>query len=119
MRTVLYDDESMEAITVIDVPHWALKRLHSGMPIRFPVIEPLRRPILAEAMFPEIGEHKLVTIWFEQFCRKGINHWFCFTRDSENALRLRPLFLAGQQEEVQRLEQQAFLDGMIAALMKL
>ena len=62
--------------------------------------------------FPDGLDVPKVTLWFEQFVSHGECHWSCFTRDIENALKLRSVFLPGQQKEVQQRERDAFLKGL-------
>lgn len=116
MRVVLYDDETMEPLTAITLPIWMHERLRAGQMVHVPFIEPIS---LAE----QRGDGPLgpmpkmfATIWFEEFHRKGLRHWLCFTRDSENAMKLKAVFLPGQWSEVHKRERDAFNAGVIEAL---
>lgn len=114
MRVVLYDDETMEPLTVITIPMWAHERLRAGEPIQFPVWRSLLDAPIGPATIQM--ELPLVRVWFEEFLRHGQRHWFCFTRDGENAIQLRSVFLAGQTPAVLEREREAFSRGLIAAL---
>lgn len=115
MRVVLYDDETMEPITVFSIPTWAYERLKKDERIRFPVIQRMSWVDAGEGAVKPM-EVPTVTVWFEQFHRKGEKHWFAFTRDGENALSLRSLFLPGQKKTVSNLELKAFVDGLLMAI---
>lgn len=120
MRVVLFDDETMEPLTVIKLPIWAHERLRTGERINFPVLEKLTPSSFRKDLDPlEPLSMKIVTVWFEEFRRNGQNHWFCFTRDSENSLKLKAMFLPGQVKEVQKREENAFTAGLFAALRSL
>jgi len=71
MRTVLYDDETMEPITVLELPSWAYDRLRDGNRLRFPVflrvLGYVGSPDIRDV--PEMSETPMVTVWFEQFMR--------------------------------------------------
>src|SRR4029079_14678508 len=109
MRVGLFDDETMEPLTVLTLPIWAHEILRADEPVTFPIWTEMHGD------FRMIDVPK-VTLWFEQFVRHGECHWFCSTRDSENALKLRSVFLPGQQKEVQRRERDAFLKGLAVML---
>jgi hypothetical protein len=114
MRVVLYDDETMEPLTVLHLPSWATTRLVSGERIRVPMILPIRW----EDGTGEIGPvpKTFVHIWFEKFIRHGREHWFAFTAEGEDAVMCKAVFLPGQQREVQSLERTAFMQGLLSAL---
>jgi hypothetical protein len=117
MRAVLFDDDTMEPLTVLNIPMWAHDRLREGERIHVPV--PERSFALGfdrSAPVPECVPIRTVTVWFERFIRNGEKHWMLMTRDSENALKLKAVFLPGQNAEVQRRERDAFAEGLLAAL---
>ena len=117
MRVVLYDDETMEPLTAITLPIWMHERLRAGQSIHVPFIEPLR--LMGDDPNGPISSpppRMFATIWFEEFHRKGQRHWFCFTRDSENAMKLKSVFLPGQWSEVHKRERDAFNNGVLEAL---
>jgi hypothetical protein len=118
MRVVLYDDETMEPITVLHLSSWMVPRLKAGERIR--VLLPPRRvesedsdgPISA---IPTLGSYT-VSIWFEPFVRHGRKHWFAFTRDSENALQLKSVFLPGQWPALHEEYQRGIGEGILRAI---
>lgn len=111
MNVVLYEDQTMEPITVIHLPSWMTQRLVSGQQLRIPMIRTIGR----EDPFGPIGPvpKTSVTIWFERFVRHGRSHWFAFTAEGEDALLCRATFLAGQTREVQARERAAFMKGLL------
>ena len=113
---VLYSDEDMEAITVIDVPAWAIGRLKDGQPIRFPVPEPL---VGYDPGPPRLAPMRTVCVWSECFYRNGRPHVMLFTRDDVNALKLDSSYLPGQRAGANERYRRAFLDGFAAALLGL
>lgn len=114
MRVVLYDDETMEPLTVLQLPSWVTSRLVSGERMRVPMILPLR---LEDESIPLGPLPKTsVTIWFEKFIRHGSEHWFAFTAEGEDAMLCKAVFLPGQYREVQSREKAAFMNGLLALL---
>lgn len=117
MRVVLYDDETMEPLTVLALPSWMLPRLRDGDRIKLPIYGKV-------SSTPEFGrmptvspiEISVVRIWFERFHRNGQQHWFCFTKDSENALSLRSVFLPGQWPAVHEEYARGVSEGIVRAL---
>lgn len=120
MRIVLHDDESMEPITVLEIERWAYDRLRNGDHVRFAVWADLATDAFVDghSLMTEPAGH-IVDIWFEEFHRKDVKHFFAFTRDSENGMRLRAVFLPGQYGEVQKRQREAFVKGFATALRSL
>lgn len=115
LRVVVYDDETMEPITAITLQRWMFERLRDGDSIRIPYYPPVVGQYSGNAKFEPTGP-MWAEVWFEKFIRHGHEHWFCFTRDGEHAVRLKSTFLAGQLSEVQRRERDAFSSGVVKAL---
>lgn len=115
---VLYSDEDMEAITVLDVPAWATARLKTGDRISFIVPEPFIGLCSDEEM-AHPPDMKIVTIWAERFMRRDQMHLILFTRDDLNALKMDAADLPGQRSGAQERYRRAFADGFGAALMRL
>ena len=113
MRVVLYDT-GLEPITVLNLPAWATERLKAGEYIRFAVPPMIPATYYVPAPCYEIL--RIVTIWFEPLVRNGIHAWMAFTKEAEDALLLKSVFLPGQQSEVQRRERDAFYSGLLAEL---
>jgi len=116
---VLYSDEDMEAITVIDVPMWAMGRMRAGERISFAVPEPLSLSLPADDEAVEFRPMEIVTIWSERFIRRGQEHVMLVTRDDMSALKLAPTELPGQRATAQERYRRAFADGFGTALLRL
>lgn len=111
MRVVLYDDETMEPLTVLQLPSWFTARLVNGERMRVPMI----LPVSMDDDEGPIGPlpKTFVTIWFEKFTRHGREHWFAFTAEGDDAMMCRAVFLPGQYREVQSREKAAFMAGLL------
>jgi hypothetical protein len=122
MRFVVYDHDSLEPLTVVHLPGDVIGRLKTalrdgGSPI-------LRVPLPGAAA--EAGEVAVETSWVE-LC---LEYWYrpaiptyqpvpsIVTHQPEDALKLRAVFLAGQQKEVREARERAFAEGLRAALDK-
>ncbi len=115
---VLYRDEDMEAITVLDVPGWALSRLKTGDRIAFAVPEPFAG-FLSDEEAAHYVPLKRVSIWAERFYRRDQLHLMLFTRDDVSALKLESTELPGQLAVAQDRYRRAFSDGFGAALLRM
>jgi hypothetical protein len=107
MRFVLYDDETVEPITVVSVPGVGdrdIERLGRRL-ILAPV--PCAQLTLRDGGGPEPEKLSFVEVRFEQFARRGFLVWMAFTRQVELAMLIEPDFLPGQRAEVGRLRQRA------------
>lgn len=117
MRVVLYDDETMEPLTVLHLPSWMPPRLKSGERMVIPIIRPLNLKSDYDADISlSMLRNDRVRIWFEKFLRREQWHWFAFTRDSEDALSLKSVFLPGQWSAVHEEYQRGVGDGIVRAL---
>lgn len=123
MRTVIYDAEDMEPITVIDVPRQFMEEIESGK----------RGPVLTFAVMPRLTSGDIFdpaeppslqetrrcyfTIRFEPIWkgRKRLM-WLATTMDGETALLARSIFLPGQQAAVEQERRVAFMRGLMAAM---
>ena len=115
MRCVLYDDETFEPLTVLNIPRQFVERMKDGELILLPVMEPVFF-VDHNPNMPVVPSHlRTVSLRLERFVRKGVEHCFIFTQDSETALLLRSVFLSGQQNELQRREQASFAKGLSRA----
>lgn len=115
---VLYSDEDMEAITVIEVPMWAMSRMRTGDRIRFVVPEPALFASIDEWM-AKLKPLEIVSVWAERFVRRGQEHVVLFTRDELNALKLDSTELSGQRAMAQERYRRAFAEGFGAALLSM
>lgn len=118
MRVVLYDDETMEPLTVLHLPSWMPPRLRNGERMVIPVMRKLDLSASygGDTTPPMDIQGDRVGIWFEKFLRHDQLHWFAFTRDSENALSLKSVFLPGQWSDVHAEYQRGVGDGIVRAL---
>lgn len=116
MRVVLYDDETMEPLTVLHLQSWMTERLTSGERIVLPVMRKLELASYDADVPLTSPINDRVVIWFERFVRHEQRHWFAFTRDSENALSLRAVFLPGQWSAVHAEYERGVSDGIVKAL---
>lgn len=114
MRFVIYDDESLEPITVLNLPFtnsWMGERIRQhGYRWRLPVPEPFTFRQEPDANL-QTTEMRIVEIEFEPFVRKSRRYgeqcaWFCFTRAAELAMLLNPAWLPGQSSAIRYLEDQ-------------
>ncbi len=111
MRFVIYDDESLEPITVINLPlsnHWMDVRVaQHGYRWRV-AVPPALPPATWREDEPVLEKVRTVDIEFEPFVRKSRRHgeqrgWFCFTRATDLAMLLNPAWLPGQRSAVDYL----------------
>ena len=116
MRVVLYDDETMEPITVLHLDAWMTDLIEERRRLVLPVYLPLTNGFGGHEEVSPSTLNDRVTIWFERFFRRDEPHWFCFTRDSENALQLRSVFLPGQWPAVHEEYRRGVSDGLVRAL---
>lgn len=117
MRVVLFDDETMEPLTVLHLPSWMTGQLTAGDRMTLPIFRPLTTYTIKDdpGPVPTIDQDR-VCIWFEKFYRRSEPHWFCFTRDGENSLLLRSVFLPGQRSAVNDEYKRGVRDGIVRAL---
>lgn len=121
MRTVIYDSEFMEPITVIDVPQWLFARVQNGgfNEIILAVQPKMPFPVMADPLPIKYEPVLACRLFFEAVRKDGkIMFWFCTTRDGESALLLRSVFLPGQQKEVEEERKNAFFKGLEMALFR-
>jgi len=118
MRVVLYDEETLEPLTVLNLPIDPRRLADSGACRHFTF--PIPMPFLMTRS--EIDESiprpiPVVHIWFEK-----IEHthrpplWLALTKEVENALLLRSVFLPGQRKEVREEYERGIVDGLMRAL---
>lgn len=103
MRFVIYDDESMEPVTVVNLPGVAERDIFGRMNGRIR-LSPMQPVALVSSESPrEPTKQRVVELWFEKFSRKGQISIMCFTNEAALAMLLRPDFLPGQQRAVDEL----------------
>lgn len=108
MRFVVYDDETLEPITVINLPFTDRdmneRMSQRGYRWRVSVPEPLDFSRATEPM-PTLQKARIVDLEFEPFVRNSRRHgkqeaWFCFTQATELAMLLNPAWLPGQSNAI-------------------
>ena len=125
MRFVIYDDESLEPITVLNLPftnNWMGERIRKhGCRWRVPVPAPVEFRVRPMDDYPMTTKMRIVDFEFEPFVRNSARHgerraWFCFTRAADLAMLLNPAWLPGQQPAVNYLMEQN--DALTRMLMR-
>lgn len=120
MRFVLYDDESLEPITVINLP--ITERDALSQPVwRCPIPPDLcHSPWAKENRSPTLQKMPVVEIFFEKFVRfhrSGEQRTImAFTKAADLAMLLNPDWLPGQRSAVNYLQDQN--DLLTSLLMK-
>ena len=111
MRVVIYDEESLEPVTVVELPGLSDMALREKQDWRVAVQvkEPARRKAGEEPQFTD--SMRFVDLKFEQLSRVTITHgeqltWLCLTRATELAMLLTPEWLPGQRPAIQQLQEE-------------
>lgn len=103
MRFVIFDDETMEPVTVVNLPGVTERDIWERMDgqIRIPLSPEDRVPrMAAPEEVPIPTKMYYVLLRFERFVRRGQTHLICVTRETELAMLLDPDFLPGQRKLV-------------------
>jgi hypothetical protein len=115
MRFVIYDDETLEPITVLNLPFTDRdidqKMRERGRRWRVPVPPELPVTWQPVEVSPQYEEARIVDLEFEPFVRNSRRNgeqrsWMCFTRAAELAMLLKPDWLPGQRSAVNYLQDQ-------------
>lgn len=112
MRVVIYDDEDMEPITVINLRGLTPRHLRErGMRWRVPVPEPISIRVSPPDEASMIQKMRVVELEFEPLCRRTRDgreqeSLICFTKAAELAMLLNPDWLPGQRPAVDYLQSQ-------------
>jgi hypothetical protein len=122
MRVVIYDDESLEPITVLNLPITERDMLERRI-WRVPVPEPMPTSWkrMSQEELAQPNPMRVVDIEFERFVRNSRRHGeqravFAFTRATDLAMLLNPAWLPGQRMAVDYLQEQN--DRLTAMLMR-
>jgi len=109
MRVVVYSDEDLEPITVLNLPIHERDLAKRGYRWMVPVPEPISITVREEPSF-EYRRQRIVELWFEWFVRRGSRGeqraLMCFTKADELAMLLNPAWLPGQLPAIRYLEEQ-------------
>ena len=107
MRIVIYDDEDMEPITVVNLRGVGERDIHAlGERIRIAVPPPPLYPTSfcdAPATATADIEMRFVDVTFERFTRRGRARFMAFTKTADLAMLLKPDWLPGQRPAVEAL----------------
>lgn len=101
MRVVIYDEESLEPITVVELPGLSDMALnerqnwHVGVPMRAGD-DPAAKPRFVDLKFERIS--RVTMTYGEQLA------WLCLTSATELAMLLTPEWLPGQRPAIQHLQ---------------
>lgn len=121
MRHVIYADQDLEPITVIELDSFCenILRRHENDHLVIAVMEPLKP--FATMLPPMEAKMREVRIRAERFVRRRPGRpeqrsLMLFTEDDESALLLKSVFLPGQHREVQQRERDAFVNGLVSAI---
>lgn len=105
MRVVISDEESLEPITVVNLP---------GLTDRCLLEKSHWRVAVPRSLLPQGArgrEVEYIDLEFEQISRYSLHHgkqttWLCLTRAADLAMLLTPDWLPGQLPAVQRLQEE-------------
>lgn len=114
MRVVVYDDESLEPITVINLKGLTERELLDRRVWRVAVPPKLTTSVgasMPSSMAQIRDDFQVVDLEFEKFVRRSPRHGeqrsiFCFTRATALAMLLKPGWLPGQRPAVEYLQEQ-------------
>ena len=109
MRVVIYDEEFLEPITVVNLPGLTDRALQERKDWRVAVPPSLTRPAGQGADYGKSIEY--IDLTFEKVTRVTLRHgeqitWLCLTRAADLAMLLTPDWLPGQLPAVQRLQEE-------------
>jgi hypothetical protein len=108
MRVVIFDEETLEPVTVVNLPGLTDRCLEERKYWR--VALPQTGPRHDDDGARGYGESiRYVDLEFERFARLTLTHgeqlsWLCLTRATELAMLLTPDWLPGQEPAIQRLQ---------------
>lgn len=109
MRVVVYDEESLEPITVVNLPGLTERCLEERQLWRISLHRPVPEAAVAERKFSDSIHY--VDLEFEKISRVTLRHgeqvtWLCLTRATELAMLLAPDWLPGQRPAIEQLQQE-------------
>jgi len=122
VRVVIYDDEDMEPITVVNLRGVTQRALEErGMRWRVPVPEPFSISLGPPPEIMEMQKMRVLDLEFEPLRRQTRDgrrqeSIICFTKAAELAMLLNPDWLPGQRSAVNYLQDQN--DRLTSMLMR-
>lgn len=110
MRVVIYDEESLEPITVVNLPGLTDRNLEERRYWRVSVHDGQNLPREAAINRTISDSFRFVDLEFEKISRVTVRHgeqvtWLCLTRATELAMLLAPDWLPGQRPAIEQLQQ--------------
>lgn len=115
MRTIVYDSESGEPITAINLDRHLMEKLREVRYLDFAVIPPIKVILKGEEAIPPPLPPRVTLEHGKGITPSGAHFDMLFTKQSEMALLMKPTMLAGQSS----LLEKAFEDGVRDALNRL
>ena len=111
MRVVIYDEECLEPITVVNLPGLTEKNLEEKRHWRVSVHDGQNLPKSAAANRKYSDSLRYVDLSFEKITRLTVSKgrqvvWMCLTRASELAMLLTPDWLPGQRPAIEQLQKE-------------
>ena len=109
MRVVVYDEESLEPITVVNLPGLTDRNLEERRHWRVSVHDGANRPRKPSGNRSVSDDYRMVDLEFERITRVTLTHgeqvtWMCLTRATELAMLLTPDWLPGQRPAIEQLQ---------------
>ena len=120
MRVVVYDEESLEPITVVNLPGMTERCLEERRHWQIAVKKTGPRPDDVGQGRHFVDQLRYVDLEFEKISRVTLTYgeqvtWLCLTRATELAMLLTPDWLPGQRPAIERLqEEKEFLASLMA-----
>lgn len=111
MRVVIYDEESLEPITVVNLPGMTERCLEERQHWRVSLFRPAPEPDICGPSRDFSSNIKYVDLEFERISRLTLTHgeqvtWLCLTRATDLAMLLVPDWLPGQRPAIERLQEE-------------
>jgi len=109
MRVVIYDEECLEPITVVNLPGLTEKNVTEKRHWRVSIHDGMNEPREAGVNRAFSDSLRYVDLSFERIARVTVGHgeqatWLCLTRATELAMLLTPDWLPGQRPAIEHLQ---------------
>lgn len=119
MRVVVYDEESLEPITVVNLPGLTDRALEERQHWQVAVTRKVPRRDIADDEHAYVDQVKMVDLTFDRISRVTLTYgeqftWLCLTRATELAMLLEPDWLPGQRPAIDTLRER---NDQLATLM--
>lgn len=107
MRFVIFDDATMDPVTVVNIRGLAERDIEERG-CRYRLAVPHVGPSEISAGMPVLDAMRVVDLWFERLWRDHPAgrqiRWMCFTKQEELAMMLTPDWLPGQRGAVEHVQ---------------